>query len=211
MASAESALQAAQIDLSASKAIADELEEDVRAEKAARIAAEAAAARAAESLAASTQRIAELKALLDAAVAARGQVSGETAALVTEIATLRGELEAVSRRATESAARIADLEQALSAATATTEAMGCEFQVMQVRSRWQRCISLQIYSVASPPSFLCRLVWMKLLQLLQWRRMLRPPQRGRSLRSVGLLRLSRLSRMHSQPLWGRLLRWRPTS
>lgn len=135
MASAESALQAVQIDLSATKAVSGELEDDLHEEKRVRRAAEADAARAAEELAVATRRLADAKAELDAAGASRGVISGEAAALETKVATLRGELEAVTRRATESAARIIDLEQALSAATATAAALGCEFQDAQVRTR----------------------------------------------------------------------------
>ena len=132
MANAESALQAVQIDLSASKAVADELEVDLREEKTARQAAEELASRNAEALALSTRRANELKVDLDAANVDRGLASSEIVALKTEISALRGELEAVLRRAAESSVRISDLESALSAATATAEALGCEFQNLQV-------------------------------------------------------------------------------
>lgn len=132
IANAESAFQAAQIDLQASKAIADELESDLREEKAARGLAEADLAKATEALASTTKRLADAKADLDALVAAHERLSAERAVLVAENAARRGEVDSLNSKAIESATRISELELALSAATATAEALGCEFQDLQV-------------------------------------------------------------------------------
>jgi hypothetical protein len=132
LAAAESARQEAEIDLSAVKAVAKELEDDVQTERASRQAAEAAAALAAAEAAASSKRADDAKADAEAAIAACNAAVANASAREAEIASLRADLDSAARRASEAAARVNELELALTAATATAEALGSELQEIQV-------------------------------------------------------------------------------